>query len=304
MSLPVRTQFLMQLLQKLASPLMGAVNAHADMESDAHKDAATMAALLSESVKIGIAMSQSMNLKTEDGDSDAIRVALSSLAGGLVADHYRTSGRIPSENDGRRMAKILESVIAFSDNFAPNAEHTARLKTLEGVPPFFDPVQTNIYVINALTPVITAISAFSFGQSETRLLQDVAARLGERAKAICGQTDGMGAMSEIVVIQALAHVYADIHRGQTQTMARGGHEVTVNSMENIWAEFEKRTKMLETLLLSMGGVGIGGGSSSGGVRPKPVAEAPSAPPEQESAPPQQQPAAASGGTPMSFFKKK
>jgi hypothetical protein len=301
-----RTDFLVQLLQKLGAPLMEAVNTHSQEEG---RDAASMAALLSESVKIAISLSQAMNLKTEDGDADAIRVALASLAGRLIADSHKQSGRLPSENDGRRISKALESVIVFADNFAPAAEHAKRLQTLDNTPPFFDPVQTNIYAIHALLPVISAVSEFSFGQSETRLIQDISDRLGAKAKQMQNaMSDGGNPMTELIVLQALAQVYAGAHRAETKKLREAGDTGTT-STDPVWASFDRQVAMLEVLISSMGGssnAATGGrGSSQVKPSPEPAGETASSPPSAETSAPAAPPppAAKPAGSPMSFFKK-
>lgn len=307
-----RTQFLVQLLQKLGAPLMGAVNTHPTGDGTGEKDAQILSSLLSESVKISISLSQVMNLKSEDGDGDAIRVALATLGGGLVADSYRQTGRVPAENDVRRISKALESVIVFADNFTPAAEHAQRLQTLDSTPPFIDPVQTNIYSMHALLPAISAIVEFSFGQSETRLIQDVAERLGAKSRELVGSLSSGGSkMDELVVLQALGQIYASAHRAETKRLKDKGSDGAATT-DAVWSAFDKQVAMLAVLLgAASGGAGASSGGG-GGVKPAaeaPVQEAPAAPPPPvapavpaESAPPAAAPPA--GGNPMSFFKKK
>ena len=288
---------------------MSAVNAHSSGDSTGEKDAQAMASLLSESVKISISLSQAMNLKPEDGDADAIRVSLATLAGGLVADSYKQTGRVPGENDVRRISKALESVIVFADNFAPAAEHAQRLKTLDASPPFIDPVQTNLYSIHALTPAIGAIAEFSFGQAEPRLIQDVADRLGAKAKELLNTLAGGGdVMSELVILQALGQIYAGAHRAETRRLKEKGDDGNA-TIDAVWASFDKQIAMLTVLLGSASGGAAASSGGGGGVKPAveaPVQEAPAAAPP--AATPLSAPAAAappaSGGNPMSFFKKK
>lgn len=297
-----RTQFLLQLLQKLGAPLMAAINTHALADETGARDAQVMAALLSESVKISISLSQSLNLRPDDGDADAIRVALAALAGSLVADAYKQQGRVPGENDGRRITKALESVIAFSDNFAPAAQHAQRLQTLDGAVPFFDPVQTSLYSMHALVPVISAVSEFSFGQDANRLVQDVADKLGARAKALkdtlgANAADGMG---ELVTLQALAQIYASAHRAETlRLQGVGDSGQGVASLDAVWASFDRQLAMIEVLMTSMSGGGSAV-SRGGGGSVKPSVEVPQETATAPAEPAQQQAAA----NPMSFFKKK
>ncbi len=304
MTMDTRTQFILELLDKVGAPLTGAVSIRSMNPEAEAQDAQTVASLLSESVKMGIALSQSMNLKTGDGDADAIRVALSALAGGMVADFYKNNGRIPAENDTRRMVKALESVIVFADNFTPAAEHASRLETLETVPPFFDPVQTNIYAMHALLPAISAIADFSFGQSETRLIQDVSDRLGARAKEILTMLPpDANAMSELVILSALGRIYAAAHISETARLKTAEPDAQQQAdISAVWGSFERQAVMLEVLTSSMGGLGgVSGRGGGGGVKPAVSApEEPAAPPP----PPPAAPAQQAGGSPMSFFKKK
>jgi len=309
MAMDSRTNFLVQLLQKLGAPLMGAVSVHSS--GDEAKDAQTMAALLSESVKAGIALSQAMNLKTDDGDADAIRVSLATLAGGLIADSYKQNGRVPGDAEGRRIQKSLEAVIVFADNFAPAAEHAQRLQTLEATPPFFDPVQTNIYAIHALIPAISAISEFSFGQEGGRLIQDVSDRIGAKAKEMLTKLGAnSNTMDELVILQALGQIYAGAHRTETQRLKSAGDQDGAATLEAVWKSFDLQVAMLDVLLSSMGGSSSGATrSGSGSVKPaiENQAEEPTAPVQPPPAPPAAPPPAAppaQGGNPMSFFKKK
>lgn len=303
MTMDSRTQFLLQLLHKLGAPLMRAVSSQSlPDDSSGQKEAQAMASMLSESVKISIALSQAMNIKPEDGNADAIRVSLAALAGGLIADMYKQNGRIPGEAEERRITKALESVIVFADNFAPAAEHTQRLQTLDNAPPFFDAAQASIYSIHALLPAISAIAEFPFGQSETRLIQEVSERLGARSKELASKFGAPeNKMSELIILQALGEIYAGAHRAQTKKLSGSGDNAAA-SMDPVWTSFEKQLAMLEVLLGSMGGnANQASAGSSGGVSPD-VAPVAAPPPPVQAAPPPAAPPA--GGNPMSFFKKK
>lgn len=322
-----RSQFILQLFEKLGAPLLRAINSHAASAPDqsGEKDAQVIAALLSETVKISIAVAQAMNLKPNDGDADAIRVTLASMAGGLVADAYAQSGRLPTDADARRIVQSLESVLAFSDNFAPAAEHAPRLMTLAGTAPFFDPMQANLYAMNALVPAIAAIAEFPFGQSETKLAQDVAARLSASSQTLRKNTAGISAdgadakMAELVLLQSLAQIYACAHRAETARLKTLSEEARGPlSLDPVWALFDRQLGMLEVLLGAVAGAS-GSGKGGGGVKPTveteeaaPLALAEETPdqaaPAAPSAPAAEQAAPAETPTdkpsnPMSFFKK-
>lgn len=299
-----RSQFKIQLLEKLGTPLMRAMSVQG--ASATADTAQAIAGMLSESVKISIYLSQVMKLTPEDGDADAIRVALASIAGDLVADTYAQTGRTPTDADAQKIAKSLEAILAFSDNFAPASEHAQRLQTLGGGVPFIDPMQTTIYAMAALTPVISAVSEFPFGQQESKLIQDVAAKLAEHAKKLQSGlvTEPLSPAetktAELVILQSLGQIYAAAHRAETNRLhtlpeeQRGGEL----SMQPVWDSFDRQIAMVEVLLSSMSGENLGSGRGGKGV--KPAAEAPA-----EEAPAEQAPAAqpAKPANPMSFFKK-
>ena len=306
-----RSQFKIQLLEKLGAPLMRAMSMQG---ASANTDTAqAIAAMLSESVKISIYLTQVMKLTPEDGDADAIRVALATIAGDLVADAYGQTGRTPTDADAQKIAKALESVLAFSDNFAPATEHAQRLQTLGGNVPFIDPMQTSLYAMAALSPVISAVAEFPFGQQETKLIQDISAKLAERAKALQGTLAdeplplAEGKVAELVILQSLGQMYAAAHRAETARLRtlpedqRGGEL----SLQPVWDSLDRQIAMVEVLLSSMSGEG-NLGSGRGGKGVKPAAEAPAEEaPAQPAAPAAQAPAAppAKPANPMSFFKK-
>lgn len=296
MTSSTRTDFLLQLLQKVGSPLTAATVRHSS--GNPQDDARVLATMLSESVKISIGLSQALNLKTEDGDADAIRVALAKLSAGLVAESYAQTGRIPGDGESTKITKLLESVIVFSANFAPSEEHTKRLKMLDSTPPFFDPVQINLYVMNALLPVLSAVAEFSFGQPETKLVADIAARLQTESKQVLSTLGNVNPVDELVALQALSNLYASVHKSHVAAFKQTSGDAAP-SIEQVWKEFSLRRAMVDVLLgATLKDTAASQTSSSGGgVSPAPQAE--SAPVQ---APQAQQ--ATGGGSPMSFFKKK
>lgn len=58
---------------------------------------------------------------------------------------------------------------------------------------------------------------------------------------------GSGAMSELVVLQALGQIYAGAHRAETRTIKETGADGTA-SIEVVWASFDKQVAMLGVLL--------------------------------------------------------
>ncbi len=324
-----RSAFLVQILDKIGAPLLAAIEGFRDAESDDKgvQDAQTLAALLARAVEMSVNMSQNMDLKGSEEDADSVRLALAALAGPLIAEVYKVTRKIPDENDLKRMNKTLESVLTFSDNFAPSATHISRLKSLDDTAVHADEDQNTIYVLQALLPVLGAIAEFPFGQQETALVQDISRRLQGHAGDLMRrmlpddeEDEPKARYIELMILKALAQVYAESHKAQTKKLLQqqeSGGEGPEITMDDVWRAFDLKLSMLEALVgASMPG-GVQQSAASGTVAPapaaaepsaqspaQPVQEAPPPAPQEASAPPATPAAPAESGSsnPMTFFK--
>lgn len=334
-----RAVFMLQVLERLGAPLLSAVceaGARAGQPDAAPREAEQLAALLAKSVQASLALAGAMALKEKDSNADAGRLALTGLSAGLIGGQYRQTGRMPDEAEIKRLVTALEAVMTFADNFTPAAENTLRLQGLE--PGFFpaDENQIHIQYLNAFVPVVGAVSAFSFGRQEKKLLQEVASRLCAQAASLREAAPGksgdnkIAKQAELKILKGLAELYVQCHMAETQRLtamdeaSRAKAQVDgVLSLDPVWKAFDLRVSMLEMLAGSVlpDHLGAGGGPEPAAAPPvsapaSPFATAPAAPPV--SAPPAAavQPAApavppadakvapvADGNyNPMSFFK--
>ncbi|MEM7650614.1 MAG: hypothetical protein AAF204_00840 [Pseudomonadota bacterium] len=327
-----RTTYLLQILDTIGSPLMSAITSAAspDSQTDIQGDAKFMAALLGKTVEASIALGEIMDINPAEAQNDTLRVALAGLAGPLVAGQYRRRGKVPESPDIKRMANALQAVLTFSDNFTPTPETVERLKNIQASGQPVDGYQTQIQYMQAFIPVIEAIAAFPFGQAEAKLIMDVSDRLVKksvelRETLLPGISDeAVQKRAELGLLQALAAVYSACHKAETEkAMAMGEAARTQGlSMDPVWASFDTRSAMLESLAASMvGGEVQNSSATSGGPAPEvsqPPAETPqaSAPPSQPPAPPPAapseqaatpppaaEPPAQASQNPMSIFAK-
>jgi hypothetical protein len=304
-----RASFLIELLDKLGVPLMSAVQSGtADADGVAispARDAELLAALLGQSVQLGLSVAGKLDLKEDQGDADAVRLSLSAMAGRLVGDSYRQHGRLPGETETARMSRALEAVLTFADNFTPAAEHSARLRAIGTEKPLFDMAQSQIFYLSAMEPVLAAIAEFPFGQNETGLIQDTAEKLQQRAKSLREAMIGASAegpesaFAELMILHSLARIYADCHRAETARLIAANND-TPPALDPVWKGFDLRLAMLESLL----------GSAVPDDETAPVAPAaPVQAPPQAAAPAQPAPAAVAPSAPpaagpMGFFAHK
>lgn len=307
-----RTLFLIELLDKLGTPLMKSASA---VGGDDITQAKALAAMVGSSVQLGMSLGQVVGVNDTAGnedEADGIRVALTALSGPMIAELYRVSGKIPGDEDVRRLSKSLESLVTLAQNFTPSAGHTARLKLMDGSRPLYDASQSQIFYLNALLPVLSAVAEFSYGIPETQLLTDIAQKLDIRAENLRGDLMGTGAdeaeikFSTLMILHSLARLYAECHRAHTlKIMASDQADKTPDIMD-VWLAFDVRLSMLETLLNIA--VPAGQRSASASLTPvgPPPAQNPAAPPVTAPTPPPASSAPISnpGGNPMAFFKKK
>ena len=105
--MPKQPEYLVQVMEKIGSPLISSVNdvavrlqaanQQAQGEQDPvqklQEEATKVATLLNKSVQVAISMSQLMDLSPEQQEADSIRLSLTALAGPMLANQYRMSTR-------------------------------------------------------------------------------------------------------------------------------------------------------------------------------------------------------------------
>ena len=259
-----RSQFLIQVLEKLASPMVAAiseVSVRNNMIPDTSQkgalkpEAEQVAQLLTKSTQLSMGLSSLMDLKVDEKEADSIRLALTSLASPLMANVYRIAGRVPNDSEMDRVVGAINAVMPFADQFITAADINARMAHLDT--DFFpvDPHQITLQYLNLLLPVVNSIMAYSFGLSEKKLIQDVSERLISDAKAFRGRifpdiSEQESARAEMAILRMAAMIYSQCHFGEmaklmaTDQQARQGMAPT---MESLWQAFGLRMQMLEIL---------------------------------------------------------
>lgn len=328
-----RSQFLIQVLEKLASPMVAAiseVSVRNNMIPDTSQkgalkpEAEQVAQLLTKSTQLSMGLSSLMDLKVDEKEADSIRLALTSLASPLMANVYRIAGRVPNDSEMERVTGAINAVMPFADQFVTAADVNARMAHLDT--DFFpvDAHQITLQYLNLLLPVVNSIMAYSFGLPEKKLVQDVSERLISDAKAFRTRifpdiNEAESARAELAILRMASMIYSQCHFGEmaklmaTDEQARQGMAPT---MDSLWQAFGLRMQMLEILADTL----IPGGktrkstvSGAGSKAPKQatkednvknIAEKPSESPKTETK--EVEPAKKSGdpSNPMSFFVKK
>ncbi len=309
-----RVQYLIQVIEKIASPLLEAVTAvqvrNPAVPPSIEADAQRIAELLGRSMQVSIDLGRLVEIdKLGIENSDSLRVALAALAGPIVASQYQALSRPPAEAETKRLVGALEAVMAFADNFSSSPESLERLKAVKAGGAPADAHQMMVQYLQAFVPVVDAVSAFSFGQPEKKMAQDIAGQIIKKAReildqALPGVSPDMRPACELALTRSLAGFYAQIHRAEVARLVAAGvaapPENQQKAIESIWQNFELRAGLLASLAGNIvPGAGQGAAAAgSGSVAPvQPPAAAP--PPAMPAAPP---PVAPPAGVPPIFAK--
>ncbi len=316
-----RSAFLLQVLEKLAAPLVAAISEVAvrqQMAPDPSKhgsmkpEAEQVAGLLTKSTQMSIGLAGLVDMNMPENEADSMRLALTSLASPLIANIYRLAGRSPTDQEIERVTAALNAVISYADGFSPAGDATTRLTNLENDFAPSDPSQVSILYMSALLPAINSVMSYSFGVPEKRLVQDVGERLVREAKVLRGRMFPMMsdeveiAKADLALLRIVASIYSQCHFAEmaklmaTEEQTRQG---MAPAMTSLWQAFILRIQMIEVL----GDVLIPGirgeerfsGGSGGGKAPVALNTAKDSGNKAGT-----KPQAAPKSDPMSFFVKK
>ncbi|OIN87173.1 MAG: hypothetical protein AUJ12_02815 [Alphaproteobacteria bacterium CG1_02_46_17] len=260
-----RSAFLLQVLEKLAAPLVAAiseVSVRQQMSPDPAQpssmkpEAEQVAGLLTKSTQMSISLSDFVDMKLPENEADSLRLALTSLASPLIANIYRLAGRAPTDAEIERVTSALNAVISYADGFAPAADATTRMTNLENDFAPTDASQVSILYISALLPAINSVMSYSFGVPEKRLVQDVGERLVREAKVLrtcmfpSMSDDMMMAKADLALLRIVASIYSQCHFAEmaklmaTEEQSRQG---MAPAMTSLWQAFILRVQMIEVL---------------------------------------------------------
>lgn len=306
----VSSSFSIQLLSKIGAPLVAAIEANTP-ENDEVSVADKMAKMLGLAVEMSIALHGKLDVsedeKNNENLADETRTALASIAAELIADFYKTNQKIPEDSDKDRMVKSLESVLGFADKFSSSKDQASRLKTLGSNEVLFDETQSQLVALQSMGMIVNAVIEFPFGQSENKLIQEIAESLQKDAENLAKENGTNDKLSELMIFKSLASLYAQCHRRETHKISGGSQDGTP-SLDPVWSAYEIRLAMMSALVSGDSG-DTSATNNAGGVAPAIPAETPvqtSVATESVTAPVEVEAPSAPApvGGPMGFFAKK
>ncbi len=199
-----RTVFLIQVLEKIGTPLTAAVTASAlngKLTETARQDAQRVAELLNRSVQLGLSLAESMNVN-DAAQADGVHLSLAAFSGPLIASLYQATGRVPGDQDIRRMSTALQSVLTFADTFTPAADNSLRLENMDAGDQPADEALIHVQMLQAFAPVLQVVGDYAFGKPENKLVQDIAAAK-ERTESLLEGYKFREALAEVIDLSGL-----------------------------------------------------------------------------------------------------
>lgn len=249
-----RTQFLIQVLDKIGGPLTSAVAAGPALESEA-AGAQRLAELLNRSVQLGLSVADQMNVRDE-GQADGVHLSLTAFASPLMAGQYLLSGRVPGDTEIKRLSTALQAVLTFADNFTPAADSTLRIQSTEAGSQPADEAVIYVQTLTAFGPVFQVVNDYAFGKSENKIIQDISTRLLNKAtelrEGLFGTEQPIKTRRQIdlVLMKLLCNLYASCHTAEVRRLmalsdqAKAGVAI---SLDPVWAAFDKQAAMAKVV---------------------------------------------------------
>tara|TARA_R110002126_G_scaffold13118_4_gene57095 strand:- start:249672 stop:250775 length:1104 start_codon:yes stop_codon:yes gene_type:complete len=307
--MPQSSEMIAQIVEKLGMPIIAAVS-EVERQKQAmgrvqgtpsdESQARLIAELLGKSTELGLMLFRSFDInEPTESRADAARLGMTALSSSVIANLYGMTGRIPGDPELQRLEKVVQSVVAFSENFetghdaaqalgAADSERSGALPVLEYVA---------VHYSAALIPVVNAVAAFPFGRQEEQLMKEIVQRLmgvvqGFSARLYTSASPEQAKSVEVSLLKVAANTYAQCHFAEmTQLMSSGDQQKMMAqniSMDGVWGAFDKRLGMLEAVVSSLIAEPVGASAGGAGglapstpppaVAPPPIATAPVAPP--------------------------
>lgn len=255
-----RTQFLIQVLEKIGGPLTSAATILPVKGDDGSaQDAKRVAELLNRSVQLGLSVAEGMNVRDES-QADGVHLSLAAFSSPLIAGQYMATGRVPGDLEIRRLSGALQAVLTFADSFTPAADSTLRLQNTDAGSSPADEALIHVQMLTAFAPVFQVVAGYAFGRQENKLIQEIATRLTARAETMRTQLFGdalpvkEAKQAELILLKVLCGLYAAAHANETQrlmTLPDNDRSASAISVDGVWALFDRSADMARVVAESI-----------------------------------------------------
>jgi len=252
-----RAELLSLIMYDIGLPLISAIIKTVKTD-DQEKAVADMAALLERTIDQSEEIQSTLVVSEEDMKNIYVRISMAALSSQLVSAQYEQNGKLPSDSDMKRSVSSMDALQAFADRYglieAINSEY--KFETPEARRAINNMVK--LTYLEYFSPLADAIGTFSFGETETKMMQNVSEKLRNNANKV--RIDILGddmpdehkKAAELSILKVVVELYSSCHKAETARIMAlpEGDRSTEKSeiqIENIWAGYEKRLSMLSAV---------------------------------------------------------
>ncbi len=195
----------------------------------------------------------------EDEEQDiSVRLNLATLSCHIIASYYNKTGRLPTEAELKKSVSSVDLLLTFSENYIPMDRLDGVFpEHIRGLSPLSRTVANLVY-LKYYVPLVDAVAEFSFGQAETKMIQNVSEKLQSVASDLTIQLMGDNIpqyeqkSSELLILSSLIPLYCSCHNKEKDRIMKlsdgdRSEESSDAQIDNIWKIFDKRMSMLTLL---------------------------------------------------------
>ena len=246
--------FLLYTIENIGLPILCAILRTTTPKAE---ETAKIRDMLDRAVQITQELEKKLGTKNGSPTPPDIKLKLAGAASRAVAARFEQTEQVPDEGDISNILENIEAILLRTEIF--EFQNTADKLTAGSVSEFTEQSYQGMLYIEAFSPILHPIAEFSYGQSESKLIQSVSDTLLKHSRdmriRLFGQTRKPEADKEIdiAVLKALARLYAETHTAETRKIMKMDEHIRLQNgsmltIDIVWRAFERKCAMLEALI--------------------------------------------------------
>ncbi len=252
-----RAELLSVIMHDIGLPVIQGI-VEVALEKPEEKIVEDVTQLLKKTVDNAEDIKDSLDLLEDEEKDISVRLNLATLSCHIIASYYNKMGRLPTEAELRKSVSSVDLLLTFSENYIPMGRlDDVFPEHIRGLSPLSRTVANLVY-LKYYVPLVEAVAEFSFGQPETKMIQNVSEKLKEAAGELTTHLMGDDISlheqksSELLILSSLIPLYCSCHNKEKDRImnlsdSERSKENSSMQIENIWKIFDKRMSMLTLL---------------------------------------------------------
>lgn len=248
-----RTELLAGIMQDIGLPLLLSM-IDVDPNKSQEQNVIDISKLLGSTLLTSETITRSLQVGEDEEDLDYL-FRSTGFAAQIMAGLHRATKKMPTEKDIKRTVSSTTTLLAFSEHYKPG--ETPEIEGSEMSDLLKKKLETNVDLrfLTVFIPVANIISEFSFGQTESKMIQDVSEKLKDYAienrERILGNSLSLKEEkeAELIILESLANIYVQCHKAELTRVtslsdSKKSSEKSEEQIKNIWDAFEQRMVIL------------------------------------------------------------